>query len=656
MIRRLSRGLGAVACVAAAAILGMASISLAATTGASGNMSDVQAVGRSLTFVFDGLDNGPVDPNSVVVTVDGQRIKSTAVPINEGNSPQIHRSTMLVVDTSGSMLQNGRIDGARQAARAFIRAAPADLAIGLVTFDNRAKLIAAPSTDYARVIKAVDGLAANPNGSTAIYDGVATAVRQLGGTGTRSIVLLTDGVPEGGNTTAGQAVAALKSSNVRLDAVAFQTSTGRAPLKQLTDAGKGQVVSSGSATELTAQFQAAAERLSSQLLVNADVPADGPSGQVTLTVNATAGGTAVTDSAIALIARDATPSPTQSIDSSPTPVKIASGPLMSNQLIWLAASLLFLGLLGVLAFALNAAAPGGGSNVSKQLSVYTLARGKATKRSREPTAFGESTIAQTAVEFAGRITAKRGFEEWLQLRLEAAANPLKPAEWILLQSVIVLLLPLFAFVVSGRNPVWTIVAAVFALARGFVMLDVRANRRRKKFEDSLADNLQLMAGSLSAGYSLPQAADSVVREGVDPISTEFNRALVETRLGVSIEDALDTVADRMRSKDFSWVVMAIRIQREVGGNLAELLLTVAATLRERARLRRQVQTLSAEGRLSAWILGGLPVVFTLYLLTARPDYILVLGKEPLGWLMIGFGVIAMVVGALWMKKIVDVEV
>ncbi len=87
---------------------------------------------------------------------------------------------MLVVDTSGSMLQNGRIDGARQAARAFINAAPADLAIGVVTFDNRAKLVQSQTTDHAKVIKAVDGLAANPNGSTAIYDGVVTAVQQLG--------------------------------------------------------------------------------------------------------------------------------------------------------------------------------------------------------------------------------------------------------------------------------------------------------------------------------------------------------------------------------------------------------------------------------------------------------------------------------------------
>ncbi len=111
--------------------------------------------------------------------------------------------------------------------------------------------------------------------------------------------------------------------------------------------------------------------------------------------------------------------------------------------------------------------------------------------------------------------------------------------------------------------------------------------------------------------------DTVVREGQQPITGEFNRALVEARLGVPIEDALDGIAERMKSKDFGWVVMAIRIQREVGGNLAELLTTVAATLRERERLRRQVSVLSAEGRLSAWILGLLPVVFALYLV-ARP--------------------------------------
>jgi tight adherence protein B len=116
----------------------------------------------------------------------------------------------------------------------------------------------------------------------------------------------------------------------------------------------------------------------------------------------------------------------------------------------------------------------------------------------------------------------------------------------------------------------------------------------------------LVSGALSAGLSLPQAIDTIMRDGVEPMSGEFRRALVEARLGVDIEDALDGVAERMSSKDFEWVVMAVRIQRQVGGNLSELLLTVSTTLREREFLRRQVRSLSAEGRLSAYILCGLP--------------------------------------------------
>jgi tight adherence protein B len=132
--------------------------------------------------------------------------------------------------------------------------------------------------------------------------------------------------------------------------------------------------------------------------------------------------------------------------------------------------------------------------------------------------------------------------------------------------------------------------------------------------------------------------------------------LVETRLGLSLETALQGVADRFQSKDFDWAVMAINIQRQVGGNLAELLNTVAATMREREYIRRQVAALAAEGKLSAMVLGGLPPAFLLYLVLANRSYVMVLFTRPMGIAMLLGGAMILSVGIFWMSRIVKVEV
>jgi tight adherence protein B len=234
--------------------------------------------------------------------------------------------------------------------------------------------------------------------------------------------------------------------------------------------------------------------------------------------------------------------------------------------------------------------------------------------------------------------------------------PLKPAEWLLLHVGSAIGLALLLFLIGGAD----VLAAVIGLALGAAIpygyLLFKAGRRTAAFLAQLPDALQLIAGSLSAGYSLPQALDSVVREGSQPMATEFSRALVESRLGVPVEYALDGIAERMRSNDFTWVVMAIRIQREVGGNLAEVLSTVSSTLRERERLRRQVRVLSAEGRLSAYILGGLPPLFAVYLVLVRRSYISPLFTDPIGVFMLIVMGVLMVVGAFWLRKVVTVEV
>ncbi|MCH1868223.1 type II secretion system F family protein [Nocardioides sp. CFH 31398] len=254
------------------------------------------------------------------------------------------------------------------------------------------------------------------------------------------------------------------------------------------------------------------------------------------------------------------------------------------------------------------------------------------------------------------LEGRPGLEARISARLEAAGSSLKAHEWLLVHAGVFVGTTLLVLLLSGGNPLLVLLALVLGVAGPWVVLGLKVSRRRKKFDTALPDTLQLISGSLSAGLSLMQSVDTIVREGVEPMVSEFRRAIVETRLGVDLEDALDGVAQRVGSKDFGWVVMAVRIQREVGGNLAELLDTVAATMRERQYLRRQVASLSAEGRLSAYVLGGLPPVFLLYLAVTNYDYIEPLFTDPRGWIMLGVATLLLVVGFFWMTKMVKMEV
>jgi len=184
----------------------------------------------------------------------------------------------------------------------------------------------------------------------------------------------------------------------------------------------------------------------------------------------------------------------------------------------------------------------------------------------------------------------------------------------------------------------------------------KIRRRRNAFSEQLPDVLQLIAGSLQSGFSLPQALDAVIREDTQPAAAEFSRALAEARIGADVEDALQRVADRMDSTDLRWAVMAIRIQREVGGNLAEVLLTTMGTMRERAFLRRQVRALSAEGRLSAIILIALPILVGAWFFYSDPTYMRLLYTTVLGLVMFIGSAVLIVVGSLWMRKLIDIEV
>jgi tight adherence protein B len=168
--------------------------------------------------------------------------------------------------------------------------------------------------------------------------------------------------------------------------------------------------------------------------------------------------------------------------------------------------------------------------------------------------------------------------------------------------------------------------------------------------------LSLLAGSLRAGYSLVQGVDAVSKEVDGPMGRELRRIMTEAQLGRELEDAFEAAAARVQSKDFEWAIMAIRIQREVGGNLSELLMTVADTMVERERLRRDVATLTAEGKMSAIVLGIMPIGLGGFLYMSNQDYMKPLFSPGMGYMLLGVAVVMMGVGFAWMKKCITIEI
>jgi len=247
-------------------------------------------------------------------------------------------------------------------------------------------------------------------------------------------------------------------------------------------------------------------------------------------------------------------------------------------------------------------------------------------------------------------------EPKLARRLEVAGIKMKPAEWVLSGGCVAAALA-FALTLLLGSPLIGIALGGVAGWLGMRMaLNFKIKRRRARFGDQLPDVLQFIAGSLRAGFSLAQGLDAAAQENIQPAAGEFSRALAESRIGVELEDTLDSVADRMESPDLRWTVVAIRIQREVGGNLAEVLGNVVDTMRERGQLRRHVRALSAEGRLSAYILVSLPIGVGGWMFLTRRSYVRPLWSTPLGLGMLGMCVLLIVGGALWMRKLVKVVV
>ncbi|GAA2170755.1 hypothetical protein GCM10009846_02240 [Agrococcus versicolor] len=275
-------------------------------------------------------------------------------------------------------------------------------------------------------------------------------------------------------------------------------------------------------------------------------------------------------------------------------------------------------------------------------------------RRRPPERDGEGALSGAA-DVASGVMARvlRSRSARLARSLDLAGIRLRPQDFAVL--VVVGALVLVAIGVLLGRGLLAAPMGLSAIGYAYALVRFRVARRRAAFADQLGSTMQLMSSSLRAGQSMMQGLTSVARESDEPTSGELSRVVNETRVGRPIVDALEEAADRMGSLDFRWATQAIAINREVGGSLSDVLDGVAATIRERNQIRRQVSALSAEGRLSAVILMALPVLVAVFLVFTNPTYLAPFVEHPLGPVLIVVCLVLMVVGGLWLRKTVEIR-
>ena len=620
---RRGRTIGPTFCTAV--VLALVSLVLCAPavaqTSGGGLTVDEMETGRFPTVVVTvgvrgGLAGQAVPPSAFRVVENG----ITRTPQVEAFPPD-ELDVMLVMDTSGSMT-GAPLVAAKAAAKSFLGQMPPGVKVGLIGFGPTPGLASPFTTDRAALGRSVDGLTAS--GKTALYDAVALAVKQFPPEAgrRRAMVLLSDGGDTASTTSLDSASRVVSESGVRLQvAELVSPESDRGALSSLATAGGGEVASAERPEALAPIFRG----LASSLVDN-----------YRLTFRS--GSSANTDLLFVVEYAGQRAEHRLSTDFpllQDGPGRGARNLLVGGWVLLLGTASLFLSMLmvGVLAFAGPPKAP------SDRLGAMHPQWSRASAVGRVAERIGHA--AEAILVRTGRLPA-------LQLALERAGLTLSPGEFAATWACVAATALVVGYQLGGALLALALVLVVGLASR--LVLKRLTRTRQRAFAAQLVDVLQLLSGSLRAGYGLLQACEAVAQEAQAPASDEFRRLLVETRLGREVVDSLQGVADRVGSQDFEWVVTAIDIHREVGGDLAEVLDNVSRTIRDRDQIRRQIQGLSAEARLSSYVLIALPFVLVILLQLLNPGYLDELGNGS-GPMLVGIALGLMLVGGLWLKRL-----
>jgi tight adherence protein B len=633
---------------AVALVLGIGSLSIgdagAQKSSGSGEVTVDRVDATGDVVIADGSVTGG-DPSSLEVS-------SSGTPIEPGDiattGKGLRNDVVAVIDTTET-LGNATVQLAKQGLDPLMPGAGATTSLGVVSTGGAAVVQVGPTTSASEVAAGLDNV--EPQGTTsATWDGLSRAAALLDDRSPDSVgtVVLFSAATEPLDPAAvSRARSDLQQAGVRLDVVAMSKGTNVEALSEMVATLGGTISVVRSDEQLAGAFEGIAQGLEGRFRLSFPSP-DGADALVPLTI---ASGDA---SALLAYADDAVRTGSEAL----APVASdGGGGFLANPVVkWLA---LLLGVAAVmmLVWAVAMMVLPDENDLTRRLEVYDESYGADPSEFDDP--IDDSSVSvpiiKKAVEFTGEMAERRGVLDKVEVMLERANMPLRAPEAMFFTGIIAAILVVLTFFVTGNVLVALVVAVVAAFLPSAV-LNFKIRKRQKAFVKQLPDMLTLLSGTLKAGYSIGQGFESVSTEVEDPMGRELRRVVTETRLGRSLEESLDAVAERMDSDDFSWAVMAIRIQREVGGNLAELLMTVADTMTQRERLRREVSTLTAEGKMSAIIIGALPPVLAVVMYVMNPSYIKELFSPGLGYALLAGAVVMMGIGFAWMKKTITIEV
>jgi tight adherence protein B len=537
---------------------------------------------------------------------------------------------VLALDTSGSMA-GAPLAAAKSAAISFVRQLPAGTKAAVIGFGDAPYVVSPLTADAGALEASIAGLRAS--GETALYDALGLATTQFSLLDVpRSIILVSDG----GDTASGSTLAGVTDGLVRAKARVFglrlvTDETNDGVLAGLASATHGRTVDAVDPASLTTTYGEIAGSALRQVRLSYVSTAH---GSTPVRVDLTDG--AVTRSTTMSLTFPAAPisaSPTTTMVAGDAPVTAATTRSLAPLVLGGAA---LFGGLALILFRLLTRPP-------RSLLAVRRAPGVASY---------EQLKGRAGAAF--ERTLERGNQRAaLSARLEHAGIALRPGEYLAATCAIAGVVAFVGFAAAG--PALGLLAAIVVPLGAFLVLGSRATKRRSTLEKQLPEVISQLVSSLRAGYGVMQAFSAVAAEIDAPMSDELHRVVKETQLGRELSESLAAMAERVGGQDFAWVVQAIEINREVGGDLVEVLEAVGATIRAREQLRRQIKTLSAQGRLSARILLGLPFVLAAVISVVNPGYLAPFTQAGIGPVLLVAGVVLMAVGRLWMRRIVRLE-